>query len=59
MGIQNTPITDKQIDDVLNDVHEQIDEGGSRFRGMSYEEGVAAALHWVTGESDEHPYEDE
>lgn len=42
-----------EIDDVLG---KTIDEGGgSRWPGMSYEQGVEAALLWVTGQTDENP----
>ena len=39
-------------------VQAQVD-GESRWPGMSYEEGVDAALRWVTGESNDLPMEDE
>lgn len=32
---------------------------GSKWPGMSYENGVAAALRWVTGNDDTNPLEDE
>lgn len=48
--------TKDEIDDVLSDVLVQIGEGGSRFPGMTYEEGVQAALQWVIGDTEEHPY---
>lgn len=45
----------EEIDGVLG---ETIDEGrGSRWPGMSYEQGVEAALLWVTGQTDENPME--
>jgi len=28
---------------------------GTRYPGMSYEEGVSTALRWVTGETDDRP----
>ena len=30
-------------------------EDGTRYPGMSYEEGVKAALDWVTEDTDERP----
>jgi hypothetical protein len=51
--------TDKEIDDLLNRVGETINEGTSRYRGMTYEEGVAEAVRWLLGETDDHPYEEE
>lgn len=32
-------------------------EGRSMWPGMSYEEGVSAALRWVLGEADDEPME--
>jgi hypothetical protein len=47
------------------EIYEQIDkcydeEGNPthRWPGMSYEEGVIAALQWAVGDSDEVPMED-
>jgi hypothetical protein len=40
-------------------VAEQIDQGGSRFPGMTYEQGVQAALDWLFGNVEDHPYEEE
>jgi hypothetical protein len=51
--------TEKEIDGVLNAVEKKIDEGGSRWRGMTYEQGVDAALRWVRGDTNEHPYGDD
>lgn len=48
----------EEIDNVVNDAHENIDEGSSRWPGMTYEQGVANALQWVTGENDDHPFEE-
>lgn len=53
----NKPTQD-QIDEVTNDAWDSINEGTSRYRGMTYEEGVRAALDWVTGETDESPFEE-
>ena len=45
-------------------ITEQIDKtipsmnDGSQWPGMTYEEGVRAALEWVTGVSEELPMED-
>ena len=50
--------TDEEINDLLNAVDERIDEGGSRFSGMSYEQGISEALRWLLGQSDDHPYND-
>lgn len=49
--------TDEQIDEVLNQCMEQFDKGGSRWAGMTYEQGVKAAIDWMLGEGD-NPMED-
>ncbi len=46
--------TENEIDEVLNKADEQLDSG-TKWPGMSYEEGVAAALRWVLGDSDDDP----
>ena len=45
--------TDAEIDAVLNDAVE-----GDRFAGMTYEQGVEAAILWITGQTDSKPMED-
>ena len=40
--------TEEEIDDLLNDVTEQQDAGSSKYPGMTYEEGIAAAIDWLT-----------
>lgn len=46
-----------EIDDVLNQCAEQADEGGSKWPGMSYEQGVEAAIRWLT-EGGSNPMQD-
>jgi len=58
MGIRDTKVTDEQINEVINDANDQIDAGGSRWPGMSYEQGVVAALGWVIGDAGESPFEE-
>lgn len=58
MGLRDTQITDEQVDDVINMAYEIKDEQGTKWPGMSYEDGVLAALRWVTGEEDENPFEE-
>lgn len=50
--------TDAEIDDQMNLALESQDNG-TRWPGMSYEDGVDAALRWVTGQSEDKPMEDE
>ena len=47
--------TDEEIDDVLNDCMVQENRGSSRWPAMTYEQGVAEALRWVIGQSEDHP----
>ncbi len=50
--------SNEEIDDVLNATVEAEATGQSRWPGMTYEDGVAAALRWVLGQSDSNPMED-
>jgi len=42
--------SEEMIDDVLNQCSEAADEGRSKFPGMTYEQGVEAALQWTRGD---------
>lgn len=50
-----TTRTEEQADKIISEI---IAQGGDnpRFPGMSYEDGVRAALEWAFGQTDEHPY---
>ncbi len=50
--------TDEVIDDVLNKAAQAVDDGGSSWPGMSYEQGVQAAIDWLVGHA-ENPMVDE
>ena len=54
----DTKPSQKQIDDALNKASEGIDEG-TKWPGMSYEEGVKAGIEWVLGYNDDDPMSDE
>jgi len=49
--------TDDEINDVLNKTFEGIDQG-TKWPGMSYEQGVQAALDWLFGSIDDNPMDD-
>lgn len=49
--------TTKEIDEQLNLTWEWEEEG-SRFPGMSYEEGVRNAISWLIGDYDDPPMEE-
>ncbi len=48
----------EEIDEVMNKAYEQM-ENGSKWSGMSFEEGVRAAIDWMLGNTDDNPMEDE
>lgn len=45
----------EEIDDVLNAVMKQVDKGGSKFRGMTYEQGLEHMYRWLTEETVDEP----
>ena len=49
--------SEEDIDEQINLAAERVGQG-SRWPGMSYEQGVDSALRWVTGEIDDAPMED-
>ena len=40
----------ERICNIIDECNDYIDDGGSKFPGMSYEEGVVAALEWALGD---------
>lgn len=50
--------TDEEIDEQLNRAQDQVEAGGTKVPGMSYEEGVDAALRWATGQSNDAPMDE-
>lgn len=42
--------SDQDIDNARNLAAEQEEKGGSQWPGMSYEQGVAAAIGWMLGD---------
>jgi len=50
--------TQEEIDTVLNEAVEQEAQGKTKWRGMTYEQGVSAAIRWLLGETDDNPMED-
>ena len=50
-------VSEEEINKQLDLVYEKI-ETGEGYYGMSYEEGVKAALEWVKGDISEKPIED-
>lgn len=58
MKSKQIKVSEQEISDVLNECLEKEIEGGSKFPGMTYEQGVSAAINWLTGESDSNPMAD-
>ena len=57
MGVEMIKRTQSEIDEVMNWAGEAFDEG-SRFPGMSYEEGIMAAIDWLMGHTEDRPDSD-
>lgn len=51
--------TDEQIDTLITRTCDEPAQGykSTKFSGMTYEDGIRAALDWVLGNSDEDIYE--
>jgi len=55
MGLHRIVRSDEEINDLLNEAALNVDAGTPKFPGMSYEEGVQAAINWLTGADDSNP----
>ena len=51
-------VSDAEINALLGKCIEQASEGGSKYPGMSFEEGIQQGIEWVLGESEQHPLDD-
>ncbi|MDE5879924.1 MAG: hypothetical protein K2G99_07925 [Desulfovibrio sp.] len=49
--------TEQEVNRVANWAYQGIDEG-TRYPGMSYEQGLVDMLGWLTGDNDHAPDED-
>ena len=47
----------EEIDELWQMAEDQISEGGSKYPGMTYEEGIDAVLRWIFDDGD-HPLKD-
>ena len=57
-GPVDTVRTPEEVNSVIDAAAVMIERGRSKFPGMTYEEGVRAALDWLLGSIDDHPMED-
>jgi hypothetical protein len=46
------PPTDDEVNEILNWCAEAEDSGDSKYPGMTYEQGVDAAVRWMKGEGE-------
>ena len=46
--------TAEEIDEQMNRAREEED-GGSRYPGMTYEQGIRAAIDWITTDGGDEP----
>lgn len=51
--------TEDEVWEQVNQAEEQTLQGGTKWSGMTYEQGVANAIRWMTGDDDTPPMEDE
>ena len=51
--------TEKQIEDQLYKAKNWTSQGATDVSGMTYEDGVEAALNWVLGQQPEEPIEND
>lgn len=50
--------TNKEVDDLLNFLIDKIEEGGSFFKDLTFEEGIAYAIKWLTDPDEPNLFED-
>lgn len=49
--------SEEEIDTILNEISVIYDTEGTKFHGMTYEEGLKNMYEWLVGETDEYPLE--
>lgn len=52
-------VTWDEIDQIIDQIDEKQETGSTDFPGKTYEDGIRAALEWVTGMGDLHPLDKE
>lgn len=50
--------SEQDIWDLLNQCADAEETEDSKYPGMSYEQGIKAAIEWITGDIDIHPIND-
>ncbi len=51
--------SEEEIDNTLNSAIAWEEKGQTAVRGMTYEQGVIAAIRWITGEIEDRPIEED
>lgn len=54
----NVARSQDEVDEQLNRADDALDSG-SRYPGMTYEEGVANGIRWLLGQDESPPMEDD
>lgn len=52
-------VTWDEIDQIIEQIDEKQETGSTDFPGKTYEDGIRAAIEWVTGMGDLHPLDKE
>lgn len=50
--------TDEEVNALLYEALERVHTGNSKFSGLSYEEGIVAAIDWLNGDTEDNPMAD-
>lgn len=47
--------TEKQLEDLSDKASEIINSTGTKYSGMTYEQGIRDTIDWILGNSDDEP----
>lgn len=50
--------SEEEVDDLSNRVSEVKDTVGTKWKGMTFEDGIRSTIDWLVGDQDEDPLED-
>ncbi len=53
-----TKRTEAEINELANQAQDKLDEGVTKFFGMSYEDGIVAVLQWLRNVDETFPMDD-
>lgn len=51
--------TEEEVEKLMDDCIENRTNGKHRYAGMTYEEGIRAGIEWLTGETEDYPFDEE